>query len=223
MAILLAENVTISEIPPEPYVFESTNLSTVALFTYFPRNPVVNETIIFDASSSYNPYLDGYIVSYEWDFGDGTNGTGIVVAHSYSSAGDYMVTLTVTDNKESMNTTSKTITVSIPEKPIFDTGTLANPYPSISGTHKGTITPSQNITVHKLYTYPCEGTGGRTEHVWISGNGVNESASWSGYSSDWQYIYFDNPFVLEEEKTYNYTIRTGSYPRINHHHGFSQS
>ena len=41
---------------------------------------------------------------------------------------------------------------------VFDTGSPANPYPSISGTHNGTITPNQTITVSKLYTYPCSGT-----------------------------------------------------------------
>jgi hypothetical protein len=54
----------------------------------------------------------------------------------------------------------------------FDTGT--GTYPSISGTHNGTITPKQTITVNLLYTYPCTGTGGHTEYAkicndsWIS-------------------------------------------------------
>ncbi|RJS68815.1 hypothetical protein CW713_02100 [Methanophagales archaeon] len=47
---------------------------------------------------------------------------------------------------------------------IFDTGTPSNPYPSIAGTHNGTITPNQTIIATKLYTYPCEGTGGHTEY-----------------------------------------------------------
>ena len=43
---------------------------------------------------------------------------------------------------------------------IFDTGAPSNPHPSISGTHTGNIIPSQDITAHKIYIYPCEGTGG---------------------------------------------------------------
>mgnify|MGYP000341885782 CR=1 FL=1 len=116
----------------------------------------------------------------------------------------------------------------IPEEPYvfeskapFDTGSPYNPYPSISGTHTGTITPGENITVHRLYTYPCEGTGGHTEYVRIYGNGIDKNASWNGYNGDWQYIYFDNPFVLEEGKTYNYTIMTGSYPQIIHETPFN--
>jgi hypothetical protein len=41
---------------------------------------------------------------------------------------------------------------------VFDTG--EGTYPSISGMHEGTITPSKDIPVHKMYTYPCAGTGG---------------------------------------------------------------
>ena len=50
---------------------------------------------------------------------------------------------------------------------IFDTGTPSNPYPSIAGTHTGTIIPNRTITMNKLYTYSCEGTGGHTEYARI--------------------------------------------------------
>ena len=44
----------------------------------------------------------------------------------------------------------------------------------------------------------------------------NVTARWEGYSGDWYNISFDNSFTLEEGETYNYTIRTGSYPQIIH-------
>ena len=97
---------------------------------------------------------------------------------------------------------------------IFDTG--PGSYPSIFGTHNGTIIPNQTITVHKLYTYPCAGTGGHTEYINIYGNGVSRSASWTGYSGDWHNITFSETFTLEEGETYNYTLITGSYPQIIH-------
>jgi PKD repeat protein len=52
--------------------------------------------IIFDGSGSYDP--DGTIVLYDWDFGDGNAGSGMVVTHTYAYAGSYIVTLCVTDN-----------------------------------------------------------------------------------------------------------------------------
>ena len=100
---------------------------------------------------------------------------------------------------------------------IFDTGTPENPYPSISGTHNGTITPSRGITVSMLYTYPCECTGGHTEYVRIwNESGIIAEAYWKGYKGDWHNIIFPEAFILEADKTYNYTIKTGSYPQIHH-------
>jgi len=105
----------------------------------------------------------------------------------------------------------------MPTENIFDTGQPQNPYPSIFGTHNGTIKPNQTITVSKLYTYPCVGTGGHTEYMKIyNSSDWNVTAKWEGYSGDWHNISFDNYFTLEEGETYNYTIHTGSYPQIHH-------
>jgi len=187
----------------------------VANFSYSPAQPIVNQTVIFNASSSYDP--DGNITKYDWVFGDETNATGIIVNHSYSSAGNYIINLTVTDNEGVKDTAAKIITVSAsPIKVIFDTG--SGTYPSISGTYNGTITPNQTITVSKLYTYPCKGTGGHTEDVVVyysNGTKIAEG-HWSGYNGDWHNITFSPSFTMHVNYTYNYTIRTGSYPQIHH-------
>ena len=87
-----------------------------ASFSYSPEKPVVNQTVTFDASSSNDP--DGYITNYEWAFGDAniTSTTKEIIMHSYSSTGDYMVTLRVTDNQGIHNTSMEL--VSVKEKPI---------------------------------------------------------------------------------------------------------
>jgi PKD repeat protein len=193
--------------------FEFYNQLPTASFTYSPENPVVNQTITFDASSSYDP--DGQIVSYEWDFGDGTNGTEEIVNHSYSSPGNYTVNLTVTDDDSVMNSTNKTIIV-YPPAAGFDTGTPANQYPSIMGNHTGTIKPNHTVIATKLYTYPCEGTGGHTEYAEIRNATWNATATWKGYVGDLHNITFDKTVVLLANETYNYTIKTGSYPQIHH-------
>lgn len=56
----------------------------------------IGELRTFDGSGSYDP--DGTIVSYLWDFGDGTTVMGAVVSPSYAVAGTYTVALIVTDN-----------------------------------------------------------------------------------------------------------------------------
>jgi len=191
------------------------NQPPIASFTYYPENPLLGEQITFDASSSYDS--DGNITNYEWDFGDEniTSTTHEILNHSYSEAGSYEVTLTVTDNEGAMNSTTKIITV-YPPTAIFDTGSPSNPYPSIPGTHNGTIKPNQTITVSTLYTYSCPGTGGHTEYVRIWNSTLDVNATWNGYVDDWHNISFNEPFTLVKDEIYNYTIRTGSYPQIIH-------
>jgi PKD repeat protein len=92
----------------EPKIF---NDPPFASFTYDPTNPVASQTITFDASSSYDP--EGTISEYAWDFGDGP---GIVdgkkvVPYAYASAGTYVVTLTVWDDKGASGSKSETISV----------------------------------------------------------------------------------------------------------------
>ena len=104
---------------------------------------------------------------------------------------------------------------------LFDTNTSKNPYPSIFGTHRGTITPNQTIKVSRMFTYSCPGTGGHSEYVaFFNATTGDEIANgtWSGYqgAGDYHYIVFENPFLLKKDATYNYTICTGSYPQIHH-------
>jgi len=72
-----------------------------------PSNMSANQTIVFDASGSFDE--DGVIVSYLWDFGDGKTGNGVTPSHVYERPGVYTVTLVVTDNNG--NTYSKSILV----------------------------------------------------------------------------------------------------------------
>ncbi|HXF05639.1 MAG TPA: Ser-Thr-rich GPI-anchored membrane family protein [Blastocatellia bacterium] len=64
---------------------------------------------IFDASTSEDP--DGTIVSYFWDFGDGTTATGRTVAHSFTTVGVFTVTLTVRDDDGATATDQLRVTV----------------------------------------------------------------------------------------------------------------
>ena len=97
----------------------------VAVLKYKPYCPIVNQTITFNASSSYDPDdPSGYyynITSYDWDFGDGNTTTGKIVNHSYSSAGNYTINLTVTDNEGLTNSTTKVIYVGISLSPWIGT------------------------------------------------------------------------------------------------------
>ena len=91
--------VTVNPPPPVP---------PVASFNYSPTSPVVNQNVTFNSTSTDS---DGWIVSWDWDFGDGTFGTGEIVTHTYVSEGTYNVNLTVTDNDGLTDTALQAITV----------------------------------------------------------------------------------------------------------------
>ena len=68
----------------------------------------VGSTVNFDAGGSSD---DVGIVSYEWNFGDGTLGTGETATHEYIDAGDYTVTLIVKDAAGNQATNTMVVTV----------------------------------------------------------------------------------------------------------------
>jgi C1A family cysteine protease/PKD repeat protein len=67
----------------------------------------------FDASDSYDPD-DGNLTAYDWVFGDGDTGSGMVVEHTYLAYETYMVSLTVTDDEDATGDSSQWVTVSEP-------------------------------------------------------------------------------------------------------------
>jgi PKD repeat protein len=74
----------------------------------------------FDATSSSDP--DGSIGAYEWDFGDGTTGTGSEPTHAYTAGGRYFPTLTVTDDDGDSSVLVDEILVDLPAAPTVHTG-----------------------------------------------------------------------------------------------------
>ena len=73
----------------------------------------------FDASGSAD--TDGSITEYAWDFGDGTTQAASTegITHLYTEAGEYTVTLVVTDDRGGSATTSRQVTVEeLPQPPV---------------------------------------------------------------------------------------------------------
>lgn len=64
---------------------------------------------LFDGRASSDS--DGQIVSYSWDYGDGTTGTGIGSIHNFASAGVYNATLTVTDDSGATSQSTQPVEV----------------------------------------------------------------------------------------------------------------
>ena len=81
-----------------PLIITPSEFVPYANYTYTPLNPVVNQSITFNASSSWTFDPTAAIISYKWSFGDGTNVTGEITDHTYHSPGNYTVSLEVTDS-----------------------------------------------------------------------------------------------------------------------------
>jgi len=74
------------------------------------------------------------IVSYEWDFGDGTTGTGKITTHTYTGSGTYTVTLTVKDATGNTATHSIIVTVLSTEAfPLWILGVVAGVVAAVTG------------------------------------------------------------------------------------------
>ena len=68
----------------------------------------LGDPVQFDASDSIDE--DGTITSYNWDFGDGETGTGKDVIHRYQNPGDYIVSLSVTDDDGAVGNNDRILT-----------------------------------------------------------------------------------------------------------------
>jgi PKD repeat protein len=91
-----------------------SSLPPQASFIYWPADPYLNMTVTFDASSSTPEEFNDTIISYEWDFGDGTQKiteTDPFTTHNYQQIGTFTVTLNVTDGEGLWCVTSKPVTV----------------------------------------------------------------------------------------------------------------
>jgi hypothetical protein len=76
----------------------SPNREPKAVATATPRSGTAPLNVSFDATGSTDP--DNDTLSYDWDFGDGTaHSSASKPSHSYSRAGGFTATLTVTDGK----------------------------------------------------------------------------------------------------------------------------
>ncbi|WP_108718086.1 PKD domain-containing protein [Miniimonas sp. S16] len=84
------------------------NLAPVAVFS----SSVSGLTVSVNGSGSTDP--EGGVLTYAWDFGDGTTGTGATATRTYATAGTYTVALTVTDDRGATHRTTAAVTVTAP-------------------------------------------------------------------------------------------------------------
>ena len=87
----------------EPAPAPPPNIPPVAI-AGLDKTVDIGELVFFDASGSFD--VDGAVVEYAWDFGDGASGSGMYPSHTYMAEGIYDVTLTVTDDDDATSSDS---------------------------------------------------------------------------------------------------------------------
>ena len=86
-----------------------------------PDKACTDQAVTFDASGTTDNEQSQ--LSYEWNFGDGTSGSGPQVTKTYEQGGRYSVSLTVNDNANtSCSTSGCGTTIAINSKPIANAG-----------------------------------------------------------------------------------------------------
>ncbi len=121
---------------------ETGNLPPVAHLSCSPQSDLAPLSARCSGSMSSDP--DGSIILYSWDFGDGTTGTGMDVAHEFTLAGTYTVTLTITDVRGATGSVQGLVTAasqSVPARQLLEY--------SVEPVDPG---PNDRITVRAEYT-----------------------------------------------------------------------
>lgn len=119
-----------------------------------------NNTTRFCGFNGTSSTDDVGIVSYAWNFGDGTTGTGPTPSHTYAAAGTYQVTLTVTDGGGLTNARTKTLTLT----------TATNLAPVASWTLSCLPAPAHTCTFNGAGSHDPDGT--IVAYAWTNGTKV---------------------------------------------------
>jgi PKD repeat protein len=152
--------------------------------------PRSSEQIRFDASESYDPD-GGSILSYEWNFGDGSEGSGEVVQHKYLAPGTYTVILTVADDDGETSTAISTIGVGV----IGETGIVTVSQPDGSTWH--TVDLQNSYTNPVVIMQPVSYNGFDPSHIRIR-NVTSDNFQFQ--IEEWDYI--TNQAHTEETTSY---------------------
>ena len=156
-------------------------------------SPLPGEDVVFSATESYD--LQGEIVSYHWEFGDGRTGTGETSEHTYAEGGEYTATLTVTNESGEMAQVHLDMTVQLGQSSCGDDvsscGSARQPIAAITSEYFATCnvsgTVGEPITLDGSASYPA--VGSMVSYHWDFGDGSTGTGATVShvYSKAWTY------------------------------------
>ncbi|MEW6070515.1 MAG: PKD domain-containing protein, partial [Candidatus Thermoplasmatota archaeon] len=150
----------VTVVPNKPPVANAGPDRFVRYYTY----------VTFDGSKSYD--IDGVIINYTWDFGDGSVGYGVNCAYVYTTPGTYTVTLTVKDDDGATNSDICIVTVTDNRPPVANAG------------------PDQYVYVHQIVQFNGSASfdpdGNIANYTWDFNDPYNQT---SGYGATPTHIY----------------------------------
>jgi len=167
-----------------------------------------DEAIQFDASNSWDTPSD--IISFPWDFGDGTQSDVSVDSHAFQQEGNYVVTLTITDMYGGKNTSTHYITVTNRAPWDVSAGEDISVYTKetveFKGGAKDTISDHGSLRYSWDFGDGTKGAGQNDSHVY-SESGVYEvnltvtdNNGASGYA--WANVTVKDPEILASVSSY---------------------
>ncbi len=110
-----------------------TNAAPVASITSATgeSDPILpNDNVTFVGTGTDKGTTD--TLTYSWDLGDGSTGSGTSVVHAYTASGTYTVKFTVTDNDGGSTTATTTVTVATTASVTEDAQDLVDEAPTTS-------------------------------------------------------------------------------------------
>ncbi|MCB1122602.1 MAG: DUF1349 domain-containing protein, partial [Verrucomicrobiae bacterium] len=180
----------------------STPVDPVAGFSRVTSSGGDSLTIQVDGSSSISG--DHPIVSYSWDWGDGSsNSSGVQATHTYQNAGVYMVVLTITDQSGASQRSSQPVQVTSGSLPSSEIQIVEKGY------HHVRLRWADNQRWDAPWLIQRSTVSGFVDPTIMMNNQAEDNTStgtfrWLGINAT-QYVDIDD---LEEGLTYYYRVAT---------------
>ena len=142
----------------------------VAVASASPSNGIIPLGVSFSSNGSTDP--GGSISTYAWDFGDGSSSSEANPSHTYTVPGNYVATLTITDNQGAQTVNTVPLIVLAPNQPPVAVAVADR----LSGS------PPLDVTFYSDSSYDPDGALGNTRWQFHDGSEYWGSTAYFSYN-----------------------------------------